>query len=73
MSEQVDELKKLTAIATDVALPPKLRADAIEQLGRIGSHEAMAALLGLVADERLARQHRELALKQASQILKLSH
>jgi len=72
MSEQLNELKKLTAIATDLELPNELRGKAAEQLGRIGSHEALLALLDLVANEGLIRNERTHALKQAGQILKSS-
>jgi HEAT repeat protein len=72
MSEQPNELKKLTAIATDLELPSELRRKAVEQLGRISTHEALLALLDLVANEGLIREERSRALKQASQILKSS-
>ncbi len=68
-----NQLKKLHAIATDLDLATKLRTDAIEQLGRVGTHEALLVLLDLVANERLVRQEREFALKQAREIIKSGH
>ena len=70
MTEHPDELKKLSAIATDLELPSQLRTKAIEQLGAIGSHEALLALLDLAANERLITKERDLALKQARKIIK---
>ena len=72
-SEQENQLKKLHTIATDLDLVSKLRIDAIEQLGRIGTHEALLVLLDLVANDRLIRQEREFALKQAREIIKSGH
>ena len=45
MSEKLDELKKLVAVATDMALAPRLRVQAIELIAQIGTHEALLALL----------------------------
>ena len=73
MPEQVNELKKLTTIATDLELSAELRTKAIELLGRIGTHEALQVLLDIVANEKLIREERELALKQAGAIIKSGH
>jgi len=73
MAQQPDELKKLAAIATDLELVPQLRIKAIEQLGKIGSHEALLALLDLAAKEKLTTKERESALKQAIKIIRSSH
>ena len=70
MSEHSNELKKLVAIATDLELPAELRIRAIESLGRIGTHEALLALLDLAGNEGLISKERELALKQAREIIK---
>jgi len=70
MSERPNELKKLAAIATDLELPNELRIKATEQLGNIGTREALLALLDLAANEKLVREERELALKQAREIIK---
>ncbi len=70
MSEQPNELKKLVAIATDSELSTRLRTDAIELIGNIGTHEALLALLDLVANEKLIKGERELALKQAREIIR---
>ncbi len=72
MSEQPNELKKLTAIATDLQLAGELRTKAIELIGNMGSHEALLALLDLVANEKLIVDERDLALKQARRIIKSS-
>jgi hypothetical protein len=73
MAEQPDELKKLAAITTDLEFTVELRIKAIEQLGTIGSHEALLALLDVVANERLTAKERELALERAGKIIKSSH
>ena len=70
MSEQPDELKKLTAIATDLELSAELRIKAIEQVGKVGTHSALLVLLDLAANEGLIRGERELAIKQARDIIK---
>ena len=70
MQEQPSELKKLAAIATDLELSAEMRVKAIELLGNIGSHDALLALLELVANEKLMREERDLALKQAREIIK---
>ena len=73
MSEQTNELQKLVAIASDLELPAELRVKALEQLGRISTHEALRALLDIAANEKLIRDERELALKQAGTIIKSGH
>jgi len=71
MSEQViNELKKLSAIATDMDLSSELRTNAVKSMGNIGTHEALLALLELVANEKLNHNERELALKQARSIIR---
>lgn len=73
MSEQVtNEIKKLAAIATDMDLSGDLRTNAVKSIGNIGTHEALLALLELVANEKLTTDERELALKQARNIVKSS-
>ena len=71
MAEYPNELKKLIAIATDLELSAELRTKAIEQIGSIGTHQALLALLDLVANEKLVRNERDLALRQAKEIIKL--
>ena len=44
MVEQSNELKSVAAVATNLELPSKLRVDALEALGRIGTHEALLAI-----------------------------
>ncbi|MEE8204803.1 MAG: hypothetical protein V3T68_02000 [Dehalococcoidales bacterium] len=72
MSEQVaSELKKLSAIATDIELSGELRTQAIKSIGNVGTHDALLALLDLAANEKLNPDDRDLALKQARAIIKL--
>ena len=73
MSEQTNELQKLVSIASDLALSSELRVKAIELLGKPGTHEALQALLDIAANEKLIREERELALKQAGVIIKAGH
>ena len=70
MTEQLNESKKLVAIATDLKLSAGLRTTAIESLGNIGTHDALLALLELAANEKLLKGERELALKQARGIIR---
>ena len=70
MAEQTDELKKLCAVATDLELSSELRTKAIKLIGNISTHQALLALLELVANERLTKKEREFALKQAGEIIK---
>jgi HEAT repeat protein len=73
MAEQPDELKKLAAITSDLEFTSDLRTQAIEQLGTIGSHDALLILLEIVANDRLTTKERELALERAKKIVKSSH
>ena len=73
MPEQPDELKKLATIATDLELAAELRTKAIELIGNIGTHDALLTLLELAANEGLIKQERELALKQAREIIRSGH
>jgi HEAT repeat protein len=73
MAEQPDELKKLASITSDLEFTSDLRTQAIEQLGTIGSHEALVILLEIVANDRLTTKERELALERAKKIVKSSH
>ena len=70
MTEYSNELKKLAAIAADLDISSELRSKAVEQIGRIGSREALLILLELAANEKLVNKERELALKKASEIIK---
>jgi HEAT repeat protein len=70
MAEQLDELKKLASITSDLEFSADLRTQAIEQLGSIGSHEALLVLLEIVANDRLTTKERELALERARKIVK---
>lgn len=70
MSEKLDELKKLAAIAADMELAIELRTKAIDLLGNISTHEALLVLLNLAANEKLNTKERDLALKRAREIIK---
>lgn len=70
MAEQPDELRELVATATNLVFPVKLRTEAIESIGNIATHDALLALLGLVANEQLTKGERELALNRARKIVK---
>jgi len=65
-----EELKKLANIATDMQLDRKMRSQAINLLGQLASHEALLVLLNLAANDRLAVEDRDLALKRAREIVK---
>ena len=65
-----EELKKLSNIATDIQMPSKMRTQAITQLAEMGSHESLVVLLNLAANERLAIDDRDLALKKARDIIR---
>jgi hypothetical protein len=73
MAESPAELKKLTDIASDLELAPQIRERAIEQIGQIGSYDALLGLTGLGAKEALTVRERELALRMAIKIVKLPH
>jgi len=73
MEEMPDELKKLASITSDLEFTSDLRTQAIEQLGTIGSHEALLILLEIVANDRLTTKERELALDRAKKIVKSTH
>jgi HEAT repeat protein len=64
------ELQMLITIATDMALVKKLRTQAIQSIGHIGTREALLALLDLAACENLNSDERDLALKQARGIVR---
>jgi len=67
---KADELKKLANIATDMQLANKLRIQAINQLGMMGTHEALLVLLNLAANDKMNTDERDLALKKARDIVK---
>jgi len=73
VAEHPDEIKKLTSIAGDLEIPSQLRTKAIELLGNVGSREALLALLALAAHEKLTTEERDLALKQAREIIMSGH
>lgn len=70
MAEPSDDLKKLLEVAADLRQPAKLRTQAIKLIGNISTHEALRALLDLAANEKLTKGERELALKDAREIIK---
>ena len=70
MAEQLDGLKKLVDIAADLGLSAELRTEAVEQIGSFGTRDALLALLGLAANEKLTKGDRELAIKYAREIIR---
>ena len=70
MAKYPPELRKLVSIGTDLKLSAELRTKAIEQLGNLGTHEALLALLDVAANGGLIREERDLALKQARELIK---
>ena len=64
------ELKKLGAIVSDMEIAPKLRAQAIDLLGEMGSHESLLVLLSIAGNDKLGVDDRDLALKRAREIIK---
>jgi len=70
MPEQAAELKKLVDVASSMEYPDRLRMEAVQSIGRIGTHEALLALLEMAGNERLIRHQRELALNIAMKIVK---
>jgi hypothetical protein len=70
MAEKPGELSKLVAIATDLEFAAELRSKAIGQIGSLGTHEALLALLDLAANRGLVREEREMAVKYAREIIK---
>ncbi|MFC1953645.1 hypothetical protein ACFLWR_05915 [Chloroflexota bacterium] len=73
MAERPDEIKKLIEVATDMVLPSNVRNDTIKYMGKMGGREAFLGLLELAANEKLVKNDRDLALKQAREILKSEH
>jgi hypothetical protein len=65
-----EELRKLSGIATDMQMSSKMRSQAINTLGEMGSHESLLVLLNLVANDRLNIDERDLALKKARDIVR---
>ena len=58
MAEKPDDLKKLVAVANDIGLSSKLRTQATELIGNIGTHDTLLTLLGMAANEQLTKQER---------------
>lgn len=70
-SEQVEsELKKLLAIATDLELGVELRMVAVKHIAKIGTQEALNALLSLAANDKITAKEREMVLKLSQAIVK---
>jgi hypothetical protein len=70
MAEYPDELQKLIAFATDMVMPVKVRSDTVKFIGKMGTRQALLALLELAANDQLTKNERELAVKQARNIIK---
>jgi len=73
MTEETDDLKKLVTLASDLGYPIDIRTNAIKSIGNISTHQALLALLGLVANEQLTRKERELALKYSGNLIKAGY
>ena len=73
MASNPEELKKLTAIASDLDIPSALRVKAIELLGNMGTSEALRALLELAANEGLIAEERDMALRFAREVIMSGH
>jgi hypothetical protein len=67
---KMDELKKMSNIASDLQMDQKMRVQAINVLGDMASHESLVALLNLAANDKLNIPERDLALKRAREIVK---
>lgn len=70
MADQPTDLKKLVVVANDLGLSSELRTKATKLIGNMNTHEALLALLELAANEKLGKKERDLALKQARNIVK---
>ena len=70
MAGQSNELKKLSAIASDLGLSAELRTKSIELIGNIGTHDALLVLLDLAANEELIKEERDFALERAKEIIR---
>ena len=70
MAGSPNELKKLSAIASDLGLSAELRTKSIELISSIGTHDALLVLLDLAANEELIKEERDLALEHAREIIK---
>jgi len=70
MAGQSNELKKLSANASDLGLSAELRTKSIELIGNIGTHDALLVLLDLAANEELIKEERYLALERAREIIR---
>ena len=68
--ERSDELRDLVAAATNLNFPGKLRTDAVESISRMGTHEALLALLEMAGNDQLSKKERELIIKLASNLIK---
>ena len=74
MSEQAPipfELKKLIDVAGDLELAVELRLHTIPMIGRLGSQEALVALLDIAGNQKATYRERDLALKTAREVLKV--
>ncbi len=70
MEEKPDELKKLVAVSTDLELASELRIRAAKLITNVGTHDALLALLSLVANEKLTKKERMFANAQARELIR---
>jgi hypothetical protein len=73
MADERDELKKLADIANDWEMVADIRHKAMEHIGHMASFEALRVMLDLAANDRLAVEEREQALKYAREIIHAGH
>ncbi len=71
--ERSEELRELVAAATNFNYSMKLRTVAVESIGRMGTHEALLALLEMAGNDQLSKKERELIIKLASNLIKAGY
>ncbi len=72
-NERSDELKDLVSAATNLNFPLKLRTEAVESIGKMGTHEALLALLEMAGNDQLSKKERELIIKLATNLIKAGY
>ncbi len=70
MTDLPEDLQSYADIATNMKFPQNMRQNAMEELRKVGSHEALEVLLGIAANESAVKKDREVALKHALQVVK---
>ncbi|MFC2008113.1 hypothetical protein ACFLT0_00265 [Chloroflexota bacterium] len=70
MVEQPNEVARIATIAADLGFSAEMRIKAIELLGKMGTRDALLALLELAANEKLFTEERDLSIRQAREIIR---